>query len=42
MNHCVNSSNLICGNEFLVHKSLTESAAREPIDFGVVCGGVSK
>lgn len=42
MNRYVNWPNLICGNEFLVHKSLMESAAREPVNLGMVCGGVSK
>ncbi|SHW72120.1 Uncharacterised protein [Mycobacteroides abscessus subsp. massiliense] len=42
MNHYVNWLSSSFGSEFLVHKSLTESAAREPIDLGVVCGGVSK
>lgn len=40
MNRYVNSPNSICGSEFLVHKSLPESAAREPIG-GVVRGGIS-
>lgn len=42
MNHYVNSSNSFYRNEFLVHKPLTESAAREPIDFDLVRGGDSK
>lgn len=42
MNHYVNSSNSICRTEFLVHKPLTESAAREPINLDLVHGGYSK
>ncbi|SHS44765.1 Uncharacterised protein [Mycobacteroides abscessus subsp. abscessus] len=42
MNHYVNWANSIGNGEFLVHKPLTESAAREPIDFDLVRGGDSK